>query len=415
MKTVLIVAKREYLEAVRSRTFFVATVVVPLVFGIIVLIAYGAVRHAGRALNVAILTGDTRLAQHLTAELDSTQTANPQAERAIHATLAPPGSTPEILGAAIAARQIDGYLELGDGQEVTLVMSTASGLATNGGLRGAISRARVRQLLESSGATDENIRRAMTPVTIRTMSAMDGKVQSADTSKRAAGANAMAMLLYFVVVFYGMNAASSVAIDKSSRIFEVLLASVEPRVLMAGKLFGMAAAGITQLAIWMSVALYFALSPLAGLALEGGLAAYGITPLLLVFCFIYFLTGFLLYSSIGLAVGAAVNDQSELQRFAILIVMPQAIAMVLLFYVIRNPASNVSAALSLFPPFTHVLMILRMSAGTVPAWQLGLSVVLMVLAIFLLLRVAARIYRVGILMYGKPPTFAELLRWLHAD
>lgn len=400
MNPMLIVARREYLEVMRSRTFFIATVVIPLVFGIIALVGYNAARRANRPHTIEILAQDSRIGDLVVSELSG------------HASIAPAGATEDKLRSDVTAGRFDGYLILGSGKDVTLVMSAASGLGANNEFSRAISRARIHRALEAGGAAADAITATMAPVTISTRTLRNGVVEAEDTSKRAAGANIMAGLLYFVVVFYGMNAANSVAADKSSRIFEILLASVEPPVLMAGKLFGMAAAGLTQLAIWMAVGSYFALSPLAGFAIDGGLAAYGITPLMLIFAVIYFLTGFLFYSSVGLAVGAAVNDQSELQRFAMLIVMPQAIAMVLLVYVMRNPASRASTALSLFPPFTHVLMMLRLSTGTVPPWQLGLSIVLMVAAIWLLLRVAAKIYRVGILMYGKPPTFPELVRWM---
>jgi ABC-2 type transport system permease protein len=137
-----------------------------------------------------------------------------------------------------------------------------------------------------------------------------------------------------------------------------------------------------------------------------------VTPLRLVFFLLYFLLGFFFYSALSAGLGASVSQESEAQQFNILLVLPQVIGLVLIVYILSNPGAWPVVLLSLFPPCTPIVMCLRMAAMTVPAWQLALSLVLMVLAIYGVAWVASRIYRVGILMYGKRPTLPEMLRWI---
>jgi ABC-2 type transport system permease protein len=137
-----------------------------------------------------------------------------------------------------------------------------------------------------------------------------------------------------------------------------------------------------------------------------------VTPLRLVFFVLYFLVGFFVYSALSAGLGASVSQESEVQQFNMLLVLPQVIGLVLIVYILSNPGAWPVVLLSLFPPCTPIVMCLRMAAMTVPAWQLALSLVLMVLSIYGVAWFASRIYRVGILMYGKRPTLPEMLRWV---
>jgi ABC-2 type transport system permease protein len=222
----------------------------------------------------------------------------------------------------------------------------------------------------------------------------------------------MAFVLYFAVVFYGVNVAQSVVAEKTSRVFEVLLASTKPESLMMGKLLGVGAVGLTQMAVWIAFLVLLSGSSLGMTLGQGGLAAFGVTPLRLVFFVLYFLLGFFFYSALSAGLGASVSQESEVQQFNMLLVLPQVIGLVLIVYILSNPGAWPVVLLSLFPPCTPIVMCLRMAAMTVPAWQLALSLVLMVLSIYGVAWVASRIYRVGILMYGKRPTLPEMLRWV---
>jgi ABC-2 type transport system permease protein len=249
-------------------------------------------------------------------------------------------------------------------------------------------------------------------VDLKTQQVKNGTAVAADASKGFWGAYIMAFMLYFAVVFYGVNVAQSVVAEKTSRVFEVMLASAKPESLMLGKLLGVGAVGLTQMAIWIVFILILSTSSLWMTFGLGGLAAYGVTPLQLIFFVLYFILGFFLYSALSAGLGATVSQESEVQQFSMIIVLPQVIGLALIVYILSNPGAWPVVLLSLFPPCTPIVMCLRMAAMAVPPWQLALSLVLMVLSIYGMMWVASRIYRVGILMYGKRPTLPEILRWL---
>jgi ABC-2 type transport system permease protein len=217
-------------------------------------------------------------------------------------------------------------------------------------------------------------------------------------------------LMYMVIMLYGMNTARSIIEEKTSRIFEVLLATIKPEELLAGKILGVGAVGLTQIGLWMIAA--FALS---SSSLASGLVGTGhglISTAQIGFFVLYFLFGFLLYSSIAAALGAMTNSEQELQQLNMFLVLPLAFCMVMLFSIIRAPNSTMARVVSLIPFCSPLLMNFRISLTQVPAWEIWLSIVLMSATIFAILWVSSRIYRVGILMYGKKPNLPEILRWL---
>jgi ABC-2 type transport system permease protein len=317
----------------------------------------------------------------------------------------------------VESKAIDGYLWLNvqPGQavpEATYVSRGSADFFEADQMQGAIGNALVREALMNHGVASSQADGLLHDVDLKTRQVKGGKAVDSDAGKDFWGAYIMAFILYFAVVFYGMNVAHSVVAEKTSRVFEVLLATAKPESLMAGKLLGIGAAGLTQMAVWITAVLLLSASAFGAELGHGGLAAYGVTPIQLVFLVLYFLLGFFFYSALSAGFGATVSQESEVQQFSMILVMPQLVGLILMVYILGNPSAWPVVLLSLFPPCTPIVMCLRMSAMVVPWWQLALSVVLMVAATYGVLWVASRIYRVGILMYGKRPTLPEMIRWI---
>jgi ABC-2 type transport system permease protein len=322
-----------------------------------------------------------------------------------------------VLDAQVESKQIDGYLWLkatsgAPPLEATYTSRGSADFVGKDRMQDSIGQALVREELLKRGATSEQIAALLKDVELKTLQVKNGTAVAADASKGFWGAYVMAFMLYFAVVFYGVNVAQSVVAEKTSRVFEVLLASARPESLMLGKLLGVGGVGLTQMAVWIGFLLLLNATSLGMTLAFGGLGAYGVTPLQLIFFVLYFLLGFFFYSALSAGLGATVSQESEVQQFSMIIILPQVIGLMLIVYILSNPAAWPVVLLSLFPPCTPIVMCLRMSAMAVPAWQLALSLLLMVLSIYGMVWVASRIYRVGILMYGKRPTLPEMLRWL---
>jgi ABC-2 type transport system permease protein len=218
-------------------------------------------------------------------------------------------------------------------------------------------------------------------------------------------------MLSMPIMLYGLDMARAIIEEKTSRIFEVMLAVAKPSDLLAGKLLGVGAVGLTQIAIWVAGTAIFMGTSLAAALLTGDIAihfswAEGI------FFPVYFVLGFALFSAIFSGLAATCETANDLQKFMWVAIIPLYTSMGLLGVMVNDPNSSWSIAASLCPLTSPYTMIPRMGMAVVPFWQIALSLILLVLTTWGVLWFSARLYRVGILMYGKRATLPELLRWI---
>lgn len=242
-------------------------------------------------------------------------------------------------------------------------------------------------------------------------------------------------LIMMFIIIYGNMVMRSVIEEKTNRIIEIIISSVKPFQLMMGKIIGTSMAGVLQFVIWAILAgtLFFVASlflginitpPAAGMATTaaessiGGMQLYvnEITqlPLItLVICFlVYFVGGYFLYSSIYAAIGAAVDNETDSQQFLLPIILPLMLAVYVGFFsVLNDPHGTVATTFSMIPLTSPIVMLMRIPFG-VPWWEILISLVILFGTFFLVVWFAAKIYRIGILMYGKKPTWKEMYKWL---
>jgi ABC-2 type transport system permease protein len=217
--------------------------------------------------------------------------------------------------------------------------------------------------------------------------------------------------MYLVIMLYGMNVARSIIEEKTSRIFEVMMATIRPEALMAGKIIGVGSVGLTQVGIWLGMLLILAASSVA-IHLGGDTLHIALTGPQVIFFFVYFILGYLLYSSIAAALGAITNSEQELQQMNMFLVLPLLSCFVLLGTLVSTPDNTLARVLALVPLFTPLLMYFRVSVGHPALWEIVLSLVLTSATICGIILVTSRIYRIGVLMYGKRPNMAEIRRWI---
>jgi ABC-2 type transport system permease protein len=181
--------------------------------------------------------------------------------------------------------------------------------------------------------------------------------------------------------------------------------------MLAGKLIGVGAVGLTQIAIWLVAGAVILMTPFAAAILTGEFAIHVSLAETVLFP-VYFLLGYLLYSSLFAGLAATCETEQELQMYMPLAAAPTWLSFSLILLVLNDSNSFWSVAASFFPPTAPVIMFLRMASQIPPAWQFAVSIALLLLSIWGVLWISTRLYRVGILMYGKRATFPELLRWL---
>jgi ABC-2 type transport system permease protein len=221
----------------------------------------------------------------------------------------------------------------------------------------------------------------------------------------------MAFLLSMPIMLYGLDMARAIIEEKNSRIFEVMLSITRADDLLAGKLVGVGAVGLTQIAIWMTAATLFLGSSLAASVLSGSLSIH-FSLMEGLFFPVYFVLGFALFSTLFSGLAATCETSQDLQKFMPLAIIPLYLSMGILPLLLKDPNSVWAVAASLFPLTAPYVMLPRMGLEAVPLWQLAASIGLLILAIWATLWFSSRLYRVGILMYGKRATLPELVRWL---
>jgi ABC-2 type transport system permease protein len=217
------------------------------------------------------------------------------------------------------------------------------------------------------------------------------------------------MILYMTLLSWEMSVQRSIIQEKSSRVIEVMLSSVEPRDLFLGKIIGLGSLGLTQIAIWSLMMLAIGFS--SSLVAARYTSLVHVTVAEVVYFVVFFVLGYLLYSSIFSIIGAVCSTEQDAQHLQSIVVFPMVIPIMLMFLVLQNPNSTVAVVLSLIPAFTPMLMLARVVISNPPLWQVVLSILLLVVSVYAAILFSARVFRVGILMYGKRPGLREIVRW----
>ncbi len=220
-------------------------------------------------------------------------------------------------------------------------------------------------------------------------------------------------MLYMCIMLYGQLVAMSVVTEKSSRMMELLITSTRPTTLIFGKVLGAGLAGLTQFALIIASAFgfyalnaqYWADSPMM-------IGFFSTSPTLIVYAFIFFITGYFLYAFLYAAFASLVSRVEELNTVTMPVVLLFVVAFIVSMQGMANPSSTLMKVASFIPFFAPMAMFLRISAGVVPFAEILISIALLVATVFLMAWFGARIYRMGVLMYGKPPKLTELRRIL---
>ncbi|MFH6602029.1 ABC transporter permease [Maribacter algicola] len=442
MNKLSLIIQREYLAKVRNKSFVIMTFLSPiLMVGMIVLIAYLTKVNDDGTKVISILNES----DYFSNDFNSTQhTAyvrfnDISLETAIDST---------------ARAGYVGLLYIPHDEDLERVASNAffyTGTTPNSSLIDGLEntfRARLREhRLQQLGVSAEEFARMDKSFEIKT-STFEGvqNLKGINEIKAAIGGGFGYLIMMFIII-YGGFVMRSVIEEKTSRIIEVIISSVKPFQLMLGKIIGTSLAGLTQFAIWilsagllLSIAfVIFDIDPAAlktggdmanGMGMAAPLPSASQTmnlyaqeifniPWLMLICFfvVYFVLGYLIYSSIYAAIGAAVDNETDTQQFIFPIILPLILAIYVGFFsVFNNPHGPIAVGFSLFPLTSPIVMLMRLPGGIgeggVPVWQLITSILLLIATFIGIVWLAAKIYRVGILMYGKKASYKELFKWL---
>lgn len=323
------------------------------------------------------------------------------------------GETEIALREALAEGTIDGYVVLpenaNEAESLRFVTAGGTNFQLVGTLEGIIGQVIVAQRLADAGFDPAQVRSLTDPPDLE-VRRVDGEGDQAgeDIMSVLFTALAFTFLLYMTILLYGQSIGSSVLREKRSKTVEIMLSSVNPRELLVGKIVGKAGASLLQYAIWIGMAVLFlqVLGPLFDLeiSLAGGVTSY-------VYLVGFFLLAFFLYSTVYAALGAAAEDEQHLGQLGWPVIMFLVIPMIMIGATTSNPDGTVPQILSIFPLTSPIVMFQRLMLGAPAAWEVALCLVLLVGSIVLVALLAAKIFRVGILMTGKRFSMGEIVKW----
>lgn len=430
MSVLSLIIKREYKARVRNRSFLIMTFLSPLiVVGMILLITY-----------LTQLNSDTKRVIAIVDDSGLFETEFGNTDQTTYLNLSDQG-----LDTVKALSEEEGYygvIHIPNDRNDMLSQVKFYGKETPSfNLVDAIEK-KIEKKLEDLTLMDNNvdlrvIENSKTNINLAIENYSGEKSSKVSNWVKAGFGGAAGYLLMMFIIIYGNMVMRSVIEEKTNRIIEVIISSVKPFQLMMGKILGTTMAGITQFSIWVLLGgiLLIVLQLLVGidpsvtenmtnaemqevlkdqsLIVQGIEEAKKLPLLQLVFGFlIYFIGGYFLYSSIYAAIGAAVDNETDTQQFMLPIIMPLMLAIYVGFFaVIDNPHGTVATVFSIIPLTSPIVMLMRIPFE-VPTWQIALSVSLLIASFVFSVWFGSKIYRVGILMYGKKPTYKELFKWL---
>ena len=419
VRKVAAVVRREFIERVRTKWFIISTVLGPVfLIGITVLPALLAARGSGSNIVVADESAGA-FAGHLATQLE--------AGNHFQATVVTVGAGHEqaaldSLTRLVQGKLLDGYvavspaaIESGQfeyrGRNVASITNMAILEST---LRQAVTTERLTRRGIDAGLVQEAQERIHLDKKRITRQGATGETGEATFFL----AYIVGFVLYMAIFLYGVNVMRSVIEEKQTRIIEVLVSSLRPFELMLGKVIGVGSVGLFQMAIWgvsafllvsYGQALFGFLHVSPEQAAQIQLPAIGIGMVAMVLT--YFLFGYIIYSALFAVVGASVNTESEAQQAQMPVTMLLVVAIIMFPMILNDPGGKLAVAMGLIPFFSPIIMPIRATASEVPTGELALSLAVLVVSTFVVVWLASRIYRVGILMYGKRPSLKEMVRW----
>jgi ABC-2 type transport system permease protein len=433
MRNLKLIIAREYLAKVRNKTFVIMTFLSPLIFaGMVALIAYLSMLNAEDSKNIAVHSAGGHFLELLrdSEGVHFVDYSNLSLEAAKDSTRAKDYDALLHIPSSIDPNEPETY----KGKIIYFTQNSPDNSFLNE-LETLISTKITNERLVSGGINLEKLAQAETDISIKIEDFTGHRSSKMALYIKMFFGGAAGYLLMMFIIIYGNMFLRSVIEEKTNRIVEIIVSSVKPVQLMLGKIIGTTLAGITQFMIWVVLGgiLMFVVPMLMGIDLSQIQSAQPTAqsviqdaearqlildiarlPLLelAIYFLVYFAGGYFLYSSIYAAIGGAVDNETDTQQFMFPIILPLMLGIYVGFFaVINNPHGTVSTIFSMIPLTSPIVMLMRIPFG-VPWWEIAISILILILSIAGTVWMAAKIYRIGILMYGKKPTYKELYKWL---
>lgn len=418
MNKIWIIIKNEYKQSVLKKGFIISTILGPVIMLSLVFIPALLIKmEVEESVRLKIIDYSGFTYQVLTEKLDQKLSDGQDKYILDKLDIKPEDflTQKEDLKTEVFDEKINGFILISkdviDNGKVEFYAKNVSNLDLNRNLRQAIDEAVIEYKISRSGL-DQNLINELTKhtefKTIKIKKGMEEKERG--FGEEYFGTFAFVMILYITILLYGNTIMRGIIQEKTSRVIEVLLSSTNPFQLMAGKILGLGSVGLTQYLIWSLFGI--------GILLYGSLFMptstdwFNFSPTIFMYFVLYFILGYFLFATLYAGVGAITNNEQEAQQLSMPIVFSLIIPLLMIGFLVKNPDSAVATILSLIPFFSPILMFTRINLSSPSFIEIWGSILILIATILFFIWIVARIYRIGILMYGKKPKLPEILKWI---
>jgi len=393
MRKILSVIKREYIQIVRTKGFIIGTILGPvLMASFIVIPIVVSVISVGQQERIGVIDLSQEIFEALDKKLDHKLK---DGSRRYLLEKYEISTDPEVLrkelSQMVLKKELSAYIfipkNISEGGVAEYVSQHVSDFDKLKNINEALNSVVIEKRLRKEGLDPQKIAQYIQRVGLKTIK----------VTKKGEEEDLLVLILYMTLFFYGSIIMRGVIEEKTSRVVEIVLSSLKPFQLMVGKILGIAAVGSLISSFFPSAS---------------GFKIPSIPPYVFIYFVVFFILGYFLYGTIYAAIGSMVNSEKEAQQLIFPITMFLVVPILLMMFVMRAPNSSFSVVLSLIPFFAPILMLLRICVLTPPFIQVGGSILILVLTILFMIWLTGKIYRVGILMYGKRPSFQEVIKWI---
>ncbi len=421
MSKILAVIKREYLQIVRTKSFILGTVLGPVIIGLFIFVpVLVSVMSVGDQERIGVIDASREIYQELEERMDfKLKDGRLKYVLEEYKLTADQEQLKDTLNQKVLAGDISGYMVIPEniieGGTVEFAAENVSDFDKISSINKVLNTVIIEKRLKKAGLDPGEVSKYMEEVRFVTQKVTKKGVEE-DTGGTFIVSYILVLILYMTLIFYGQLILRGVIEEKSSRVVEVVLSSLKPSQLMAGKILGIAAVGLTQYLIWavFGVALSSYSSSLVSsfLPQASGFKIPSIPVYVFVYFVVFFILGYYLFSTLYAAIGSTVNSEKEAQQLGTPLTMMLVVPILLMMFVMRSPDSTLSIVLSLIPFFSPILMLLRICVLLPPFIEILGSIVLLIVTTAGMIWFAGKIYRVGLLMYGKRPSLPEIIKWV---
>jgi ABC-2 type transport system permease protein len=418
MNKIITIIKREYKESVYKKGFIITTIIMPLLMlALIFLPALLSELDVEESLRFDVLDFSGIVYEKFTEKMGM-KLSDGTDKYILRRVDGKENNFEQLkleLKERIISEEIDGFLiippNITDTSMVEFYAKNVGNFDLNRQIQNTINQVVIDFRIQQSGLQKEIIDALTKRVEFKTL-----KIQKGVEEKEGGfiveyfSTFAFVMILYVTILIYGASIMRGVIQEKTTRIIEVLLASANSFQLMVGKILGLGSVGLTQYLIWTICGLGIML--FAGNLTSLSSDWFVFSPVIFIYFILFFILGYFLFATVYAAIGALTNSDQEAQQLSTPVVLLLIVPIVMMTFVVKNPDSTASVVFSMIPFFAPMLMFARVNISSPPLVEVWGSIILLVITIFLLIWLVAKIYRIGILMYGKRPNLPEIIKWI---